>query len=389
TRRAMKHLAQWLDHHFFLTDQLIHHKTDTTGTDTDDNNVSFVLQTFALCAFDEPLFQMEQRYGLITDGDAFLTVHHVALAQIHMENFVHVGQRQSECLLAEHDHQGRHDCESQWHFDNQASALANGRLDFNTAVELGNLGLYHIHADTTAGHIGNFFLGREAGRKDQVERFGVRQAICSIFVKHASLDCDATQFHGVHTGTIVGDGQENMIALLLGGQYDLPYPRFAIGFAHIRQFNTVIDRVTHQVHQRIGQRFYQVFIQIRVFTDQIQIDFFFQVARQIAHHTRKTTKHFFDRLHAGFHYRHLQIGSDYIEVGHSFCEGFILRACTETHQTVTYQHQLPHHVHDVIQTLGVHAYSGFHSRRSVAGFFFSRCYRLEHFGRFTFLRSRG
>src|SRR5690606_24512850 len=215
TRRAVKHLAQWLDHHLFLTDQLIHHKTDTTGTDTDDNNVSFVLQTFALCAFDEPLFQMEQRYGLITDGDAFLTVHHVALAQIHMENFVHVGQRQSECLLAEHDHQGRHDREGQRHFDNQASALANGRLDFNTAVELGNLGLYHIHADTTAGHIGNFFLGREARCKDQVERFGVRQAIGGIFVKHASLDCDATQFHGVHTGTIVGDGQENMIALLL------------------------------------------------------------------------------------------------------------------------------------------------------------------------------
>ncbi len=105
-----------------------------------------------------------------------------------------------------------------------------------------------------------------------------------------------------------------MVPFLRRGQLNFTHAWFASCLTVVGHFNTVINRVSHQVNQRIGQCLYQVFIQIGFFPFQFKGDFFLQAARQIPYHPGEATKYFFDWLHAGLHYRSLQVAGHDIQV---------------------------------------------------------------------------
>jgi len=115
-----------------------------------------------------------------------------------------------------------------------------------------------------------------------------------------------------------------MVTFLFGTQNHQAGAWFAGLDTVLRRFNAVIDGIAHQMHQWISQRLHQVFVQVGLFTLHFQADFFFQTARQIPHHTRKTAKDLFDRLHAGLHHRRLQVGRHHIQITDNLGEFFIL-----------------------------------------------------------------
>ncbi|MCY1412447.1 hypothetical protein D9M71_278540 [compost metagenome] len=276
-----------------------------------------------------------------------------------MEDFIDIDQREGERLVAQHDHQRRHDRQRQRHLDDDLRALALGRENVDRAVELGNLGLDHVHAHATPRHIGNLGLGREARGENQVVAVRFAQALGRILVHQALFHGLGAQHARVHALAIVGDRQENMVTLLLRRQHHAPTAHLARGFALLWRLDTVVDRVAHQVHQRVGQSLDKVLVQVGLFADQLQIDFFFQLASEVAYQARKAPEDFLDRLHAGFHDRGLQVGGDHIEVRHCLGHGFIATVETQPHQTVTHQHQLADHVHDFVQPRGIDPHSGF------------------------------
>jgi len=114
----------------------------------------------------------------------------------------------------------------------------------------------------------------------------------------------------VHAAAVILDAQQNMVALLFGLQHNASRARLAFGRSHIRQFNAVVYRVAHQMHQRVGECFHKIFIQRGVFTNQLQRNLFAQGSCHIAHLPWKAAKDFFNRLHARFHHRVLQVGGD-------------------------------------------------------------------------------
>ncbi len=149
-----------------------------------------------------------------------------------------------------------------------------------------------------------------------------------------------------------------MVAFLLGGKHYPPGTRLAGGFALLGHLDTVVDRVAHQVHQRIGQGFDQVLVEIGFFTDELKVDLFLQAASQVADQAREATEDLLDRLHAGLHHRTLQIGRHHVEVGDGLGHRLVAAVGAQAYQTVTHQHQLADHVHDLVQACGIDAHGG-------------------------------
>lgn len=211
---ALQHLAEWLDHHFFLSHQLVDDETDALGADRQDHHVSLTL-LFVGRTRHQPALEIEQRQGLVADDHHFLAIHDIGARQVKMEDFVDVDQREGERLAAQHHHKGRHDRQSQRHLDDDLRAGPLLRKHVDRAVELGNLGLHHVHADTAAGHVGNLGLGRETRGENQVVALQVGQAVRRIALQQALLHRLVAQHLGVHALAVVGDHQEDVVTLLL------------------------------------------------------------------------------------------------------------------------------------------------------------------------------
>ena len=185
-----------------------------------------------------------------------------------------------------------------------------------------------------------------------------------------------------------------MVAFLFRGQDHLAAARFAHRFALSRLFNTVVDRVAHQVDQRVGQGLDEVLVEVGFFADQLQVDLFLELASQVANQTREAPEDFLDRLHPGLHDRGLQVGRDHVEVRHGLGHGFVAAVEAQTDQAITHQYQLADHVHDFVETRGIDPHGGL----GFAGRFFwwwrsrgtgrSRCSSGGRFRRFGFWLGR-
>ena len=150
-----------------------------------------------------------------------------------------------------------------------------------------------------------------------------------------------------------------MVAFLLRRQGHGSGSGFSGLLPYVRRFDTMIHGVSDQVHKWVGQRLDQVFIQVGFLTVHHQVHFFFQTPGQITHYPRETAENFLDRLHPCLHDGSLKIRSHYVEVGHRLVHVFVFTFGTQTLQAVPHQHQFAHHVHDVVQALGIYPNRGF------------------------------
>ena len=97
-----------------------------------------------------------------------------------------------------------------------------------------------------------------------------------------------------------------------------------------------------------------------------QVHLFLEVSGEIAHNAGEPAEHLFDRLHAGLHDGGLEISRNHIQVGYRLVHVVVFTFSTQTLQAVTHQHQLTHHIHDVIEPLGVDTNRRFRGRGILA-----------------------
>ena len=336
---------------------MIDHKADALGAHRKNHHMPFAL-LFMGRRGHQPALEVEQWQRLVPHDHHFLAVDHIGARQVEVENFVDVDQRERKRLIAQHHHQGRHDGQGQRHLDHDFRTATQGRLNAQRAIELGDLGFHHIHAHATPGHIGNLGFGGEARGKNQVVAIVFAQAIGCILVHQPFFHCNGAQHIGVHAFAVIGNRQQDMVAFLLGRQNYPAAARFTGCFALFGGFTPVVNRVAHQVHQRIGQGLDQILVEVGFFAHQLQADFFFQLSRQIPNQTREAAEHFLDRLHAGLHDRGLQVGSHHVKIGQRLGHRFVVAVEAQAHQTVTHQHQLADHVHDVVQPRSINPHRG-------------------------------
>ena len=100
---------------------------------------------------------------------------------------------------------------------------------------------------------------------------------------------------------VIVNADNNAVAFLARGNGQLSFARFSFGLSLHGSFDTVVDRIAHQVHQRIADFVGDGLVELSLFAAHFQTDLFIEFLRQVADHSGQLCKHFFDREHAGFH----------------------------------------------------------------------------------------
>ncbi len=116
-----------------------------------------------------------------------------------------------------HD-QGGDDGQGQRDLDGDAGALAGHRLDVDGAADLVDIGAHHVHADAAAGHRGDGGSGREARREDELVDLGFRHLLQFGLADETVLDGLGLDPLGVEPSAIVGDADDDVAALVIGGE---------------------------------------------------------------------------------------------------------------------------------------------------------------------------
>jgi len=86
----------------------------------------------------------------------------------------------------------------------------------------------------------------------------------------------------VESATVVGDGNDDLARLVIGGDADVRGWVLAGGEQLLGSLDTVADRVAHHVEERIGELFGDGLVEFGVFSSGLEYDLFDGVAGDVA-----------------------------------------------------------------------------------------------------------
>ena len=179
----------------------------------------------------QQLLEMDQRQQLVAQAqdrrvlDALDAVLGIGLRAHQLD---HGELRDREAVAAGLDDQRRDDRERQRDLDGEARALAGHRLHVDGAADLIDVVAHHVHADAAAGDAGHLGGGREAGREDELVdlRFGHLLEL-GLGREARSRAPSALMRVGVQAAAVVGDLDDDVAALVIGGEADRALLRLA------------------------------------------------------------------------------------------------------------------------------------------------------------------
>ena len=263
--------------------------------------------------------------------------------------------RNGETLATGFHDQRRDDGERQRNLDGEAEALALHRLHVDAAADLIDVVANHIHADAAAGHAGDLLGGREAGREDELLDLGFRHLVelglgdepvgQSLFLD--PLDVEAA--------AVIGDADDDMPALVIGGQPDDALLRLASGDPVGPRLQAVVGGVAHHVGERILDALQHLAVELGVGAVQLELDVLAELGGKIADDARQLLPSVADRLHARAHDAVLQLGGNVGEPLQRHLELGIVVAAHDVEELVAGQHQLGHHGHQVFERVDADA----------------------------------
>ncbi|MCY1415636.1 hypothetical protein D9M71_311270 [compost metagenome] len=227
---------------------------------------------------------------------------------------------------------------------------------------------YHVHAHTAPGHVADLLGGGEAGSEDQLPDLVVRHVVGH---SQALTACLGQQFVAVETGTVVADLDQDVAALMLGGQGQPAGARLAGSLALLGRFDAVIEAIAYQVGQRIDDPLDQTLVQLSGLALGDQLDILAQLGGQVAHLTREAAEHVVHLHHADRHHRFLQVARIALEQAHAVDQLAVYGAVQLTGSLLEHRlgnDQLADQVDDLVDLVHRHA--------QAAGFGTGRCSRL-------------
>ena len=105
----------------------------------------------------------------------------------------------------------------------------------------------------------------------------------------------------------------HLIALSRRAYPDSRRGRFAASGALVGTFDAVVDRVAHDVQQRLEQHFHDRFVGLGIVTFDFQLQGLAEVRRHLAYHARKPLQHRAQRQHSHAEHGLLQFGNEPVE----------------------------------------------------------------------------
>ena len=125
--------------------------------------------------------------------------------------------------------------------------------------------------------------------------------------------------------------------------------------ALLRPLEAVVERVAHEVHERVAERVDDGAVELGVLADELQLDLLAELGREVAHQPREAQEDGLDRDHPDLHDHRLQRLRGARQVLHRLREAGHVGAGGERLDLRPVQHQLAHEVHQLVEPLGVDA----------------------------------
>ena len=135
----------------------------------------------------------------------------------------------------------------------------------------------------------------------------------------------------------------------------VPVGGLAGGLALLGAFEAVVERVAHEVHERVAERVDDGAVELGVLADEVQLDLLAELGREVAHEPREAQEDGLHRDHPDLHDHRLQRVRGAREVLHGLREARDVGARGERLDLRAVQDELAHEVHQLIEPLGVDA----------------------------------
>ena len=168
--------------------------------------------------------------------------------------------------------------------------------DGHAAAQRGDVALDDVHADAAAGQVGDLVGGGEARLEDEAEDLAVGQRAAGF--DQAALDCLGQDLVALQAAAVVADLDDDAAGVVVGVQRDRALRGLAARDAHVRGLDAVVDRVAHQVRQRIGDLLDDRLVELGVLAVDDELDVLAELARHVVHDALEAAEGGADLHHA-------------------------------------------------------------------------------------------
>ena len=297
----------------------------------------------------QELVAQPQHGGVLDALDAMLGL------AVHAHELDHRKLRDGEALAVRLDDQRRDDRERQRNLDGEAQPLALHRMHVDGAADLVDVVADDIDADAAAGHAGDGLRGGEAGIEDELLDLLLGHLVEIGLGRKPVGERLLADARGVEAAAVVGHADDDLPALVIGGQPDRAVLGLAGGDAFGARLDAVIGRVAHHVGERVLDALQHLPVELGVGAVHLELDVLAELGREIAHDARQLLPGIADRLHAGAHHAVLKLGGDVGQPLQRDLEFGIVVAAGDVEQLVAGQHQLGHHRHQLLDGIDADA----------------------------------
>ena len=197
--------------------------------------------------------------------------------------------------------QRRHDREGQRQADLGGRALAGLGGQQDLAAQLADLGPHGVHAHAAAGDVVGLLARGEARGEEQLDRARHVDPVGLLLRDHPDPDRLGGDRRRIHAATVVGHGDDHVAAGVAGRDPHRADGRLAGRLAVGGRLEPVVERVAHEVHERVAERVDHGAVELGVLADELELDLLAELARQIAHEAREAQEDGLDRDHAHLH----------------------------------------------------------------------------------------
>ena len=127
-----------------------------------------------------------------------------------------------------------------------------------------------------------------------------------VGVEQPARDRDARDGCGIDPAPVVAHADDHVAAGMACAQLERPERPLASGDALVRRLEAVVERVAHEVHERVAERVDDGAVELRVLPDEPQLDLLAEPRSEVAHESREAQEDRLDRDHPHARDRRLQ-----------------------------------------------------------------------------------
>src|SRR5579862_4137883 len=162
-------------------------------------------------------------------------------------------------------------------------------------------GLHHVQADAATRDLGDLGGGAESGPEHQSENFSFSQSLRLFRGKETLFDGFGFDFLNINSRAIVGDFNDNLIAVMIRSELDGSTRRLPVSDSLFGALNAMTDGIADEMGHRLGNDIEQTLVEIGLLTLHHQGHFLTALLGYVSHHSGKAPEQLLDRDHANFH----------------------------------------------------------------------------------------